>query len=224
MRSPKIQLAPELAWTTSAACARSRPSSDAIAMASHPAARLAAASMLFTIFMREPSPALRLMRKHFEAMASITAALRSKAASLPDAIMLRVPERDRAGPPEIGASSISMPRAASAAANRSLSDGAIVLHIMKVGARPACSSMTDCVCAASTTTLTRISTSPASGLAFAPIASRSRWAAMSRTKTGKPLPSRVFAIPMPIAPTPMTATRGNITAAGAGAGRTRGGA
>jgi hypothetical protein len=73
--------------------------------------------MLFTTFMREPSPALPLMRKHFEAMASITVPHRPKAASLPDAIMLSVPECDLAGPPEIGASSISMPRAASAAVN-----------------------------------------------------------------------------------------------------------
>src|SRR5436190_1294960 len=60
MRSPNIQLAPELAWITCAACWRSSPSSEAMAIASQADAMLAAASMLFTTFMREPSPALLL--------------------------------------------------------------------------------------------------------------------------------------------------------------------
>ena len=131
----KFVVFPELALTTSAVWRRSRPSFEAIAIASQPAARLAAASMLLTTFMREPSPARRLIRKHFAVVASMTARQPSNAVSLPAAIMLSVPAVARAGPPEIGASSMAIPSADNCPAMSSASAGSGTRRRMKLPSR-----------------------------------------------------------------------------------------
>ena len=104
MRSENIQLPPELAPITSNMVRGSSCSLIASAIASQAAARFTPASMLFTIFALEPSPGRSLMRTRVPEIASSTTAALSNAASAPASIMLMLPARALAGPPEQGAS------------------------------------------------------------------------------------------------------------------------
>ena len=213
----RSRLCPLDCSTTDSVRAGSRPRPAASDIASAAPARLIAASRLLTSFVRAPSPMPVPTRKTPAASVRSRGCQRSKTASAHATIRLIVPARARAGPPDIGASIVTMPRSAKRAAQSSTSAAAIVgaQHDGRAGAvaaqaaRPPASNSTARVCAASTTaTITRRARREPGRLvdgtrAGGDRAGDVRAGAVSHTATGRPLSSSRSAIAPPMLPTPM---------------------
>ena len=127
-----------------------------------------------------------------------------------------MPLAARCGPPETGASSNRMPLTARRSATDMTNAGATVDDTITIApgvsalTAPCAPNSTVSICAASTTSRMTIeascATPAAADLALAPAATAAASASglMSRATTPKPLRTRLWTTPRPIAPVPMT--------------------
>ena len=188
------------------------------AMASAATAICTPASSWCTTFMVAPWPGVSPSTQTLVAMASSTGLALAIASALPAAIRVSCPSFARAAPPETGASTYRKPRAVVSAARSRASAGAMVAETISTapgarrGAAPSGPKTAARAWAALTVKITAASvpcgrSAPPATAAPPAFVKASRASARgSIPVTAWPARSRLSAAPMPMEPSPMTAT------------------